>query len=321
MKHISTLLLSCIFVLISLSAFAQLPPYVPTNGLVAWYPFNGTTLDESGHSNHGTNSGATLTSDRFSTANAAYSFNGSASIITSFGTSITNPKTYTMSGWFKVTAIAQAGIFALKPGPGSISGYGVVTNTANNTVTGNHYANNGFYNVNTPFPVNACTFVAISYDSTMLRLYLNGVKVDSTVVPYPIPSVPSIDMTIGNWIGFPGVNNYFTGLIDDVGAWTRALSDSEVVNLYTASIPTTPTGIKNLSNQHHVTVTNPIADKLVIDVKRDEDLGKYTIVDMSGKVVGSGTLSAGVNVVNTIRLTQGVYFIIMRNEVARVVKL
>ena len=45
-----------------------------TNGLVAYYPFNGNANDESGHGNNGTVYGATLTADRFGRANSAYSF-------------------------------------------------------------------------------------------------------------------------------------------------------------------------------------------------------------------------------------------------------
>ena len=37
-----------------------LPSYVPTNGLVGWYPFNGNTNDESGNGNDGVNNGGVL---------------------------------------------------------------------------------------------------------------------------------------------------------------------------------------------------------------------------------------------------------------------
>ena len=40
----------------------ELPSYVPTDGLVAYYPFNGNANDESGNGNHGTVNGAALTS-------------------------------------------------------------------------------------------------------------------------------------------------------------------------------------------------------------------------------------------------------------------
>ena len=47
------------------SLYAQtVPSYVPTNGLVGWWPFNGNANDESGNGNNGTVNGATLTLDR-----------------------------------------------------------------------------------------------------------------------------------------------------------------------------------------------------------------------------------------------------------------
>jgi len=49
---------------------------IPTEGLVAYYPFNGNANDESGHGNNGTVFGASLTIDRFGNSNQAYSFNG-----------------------------------------------------------------------------------------------------------------------------------------------------------------------------------------------------------------------------------------------------
>jgi len=51
--------------LIATNAFGQnLPSYLPKDGLVGWWPFNGNANDESGNGNHGTVNGATLTTDR-----------------------------------------------------------------------------------------------------------------------------------------------------------------------------------------------------------------------------------------------------------------
>ena len=72
MKHTITLL----FLLLTTISFAQIPSYVPSNGLVGWWPFNGNANDESGNGNNGTVNGATLTADRFGVADKAYSFDG-----------------------------------------------------------------------------------------------------------------------------------------------------------------------------------------------------------------------------------------------------
>lgn len=47
-----------------------------SNGLVAYYPFNGNTNDQSGNDHDGVNNGATLTNDRFGNMNSAYNFDG-----------------------------------------------------------------------------------------------------------------------------------------------------------------------------------------------------------------------------------------------------
>ncbi len=69
---------------IALSAqtlMAQVPSYVPTDGLAGYWPFSGNANDESGNSHNGTVNGATLTADRFGNANSAYYFNGTSSYI------------------------------------------------------------------------------------------------------------------------------------------------------------------------------------------------------------------------------------------------
>jgi len=53
---------------------AQVPNYIPTNGLVAWWPFNGNANDESLNGNNGTVNGAVLSTDRFGVSEKAYSF-------------------------------------------------------------------------------------------------------------------------------------------------------------------------------------------------------------------------------------------------------
>ena len=59
-----------------ISVNAQVPSYVPSNGLAGWWPFSGNANDVSGNGNNGTVNGATLTTDRFGNPNAAYSFDG-----------------------------------------------------------------------------------------------------------------------------------------------------------------------------------------------------------------------------------------------------
>ena len=63
------ILLFCLYSINSI--YAQVPTYVPTNGLIAYYPFNGNANDVSGNGNNGTINGANLTNDRINSANSA----------------------------------------------------------------------------------------------------------------------------------------------------------------------------------------------------------------------------------------------------------
>lgn len=56
--------------------FSQVPSYVPTNGLVGYWPLNGNANDESGNGNNGIVNGASLTTDRFGNNDSAYNFDG-----------------------------------------------------------------------------------------------------------------------------------------------------------------------------------------------------------------------------------------------------
>ena len=68
--------------LLVLPAAAQVPSYVPTDGLAGWWPFNGNANDESGNGNDGVVNGATLSEDRFGVANSAFLFNESSIQVT-----------------------------------------------------------------------------------------------------------------------------------------------------------------------------------------------------------------------------------------------
>ena len=64
MKRIILTLTLALFTLPILNA-QDLPSYVPTEGLVAYYPFNGNANDASGNGHHATVNGARVSTDRF----------------------------------------------------------------------------------------------------------------------------------------------------------------------------------------------------------------------------------------------------------------
>ena len=73
---------------------------VPSDNLVAYYPFNGNARDESGHGHDGTVIGARLTADRHGNADSAYQFKPGdhIQIVGLMG----QPKSLTLSAWAKL---------------------------------------------------------------------------------------------------------------------------------------------------------------------------------------------------------------------------
>jgi hypothetical protein len=84
----------------------------------------------------------------------------------------------------------------------------------------------------TPLGVNVWTHVALTFDGAMLRLYVGGVPVAALAVSGSI-AVSSGPLTIGgNTLDF----GHFSGLIDDIRIYNRALSQAEIQADMTTSL-------------------------------------------------------------------------------------
>ncbi|MBL0146267.1 MAG: LamG domain-containing protein [Chitinophagaceae bacterium] len=75
-----------------------------SQGLIAYYPFNGNATDESGNNNNPVYNNATLTADKFGNTNSAYHFNGINTYIKILNTPSLNAKnTISLSVWVRPT--------------------------------------------------------------------------------------------------------------------------------------------------------------------------------------------------------------------------
>jgi hypothetical protein len=206
---------------------AQVPSYVPTNGLVAWYPFTGNANDASGNGNNGTNNGATLTSDRFGNNNKAYSFDGNDWIRT---VSDFDQASRTICAWFKIEAYSNSIMEIINNDNSQLNnGHTIFSILSNNTL--NLQSGTGGVRVNPPV-INSWYFVSVTRDNVSTKYYVNGqiLQVDQNG---NMKSNNSISQNLR--IGVSRVDeNYFVGQIDDIGIWNRALTQQEITALYTA---------------------------------------------------------------------------------------
>jgi hypothetical protein len=220
---------SCLL-LISISASAQVPGYVPTNGLEGFWPFNGNANDVSGNNNNGFVSNAVLTADKSGIANSAYNFNGTnARIVTTNAPTLTG--NYSISAWFNTQSLASWGTI-VDCRPNAASGIGIEhnSNLSFTTSTGSSY-NNTMSNFS--IQTNTWLHVVVVYNGTHKLIYINGVLDKTQLYSNLILSTTQPFIFGDRGIMPSGPGNYFNGTLDDIGIWNRALTQQEITSLYT----------------------------------------------------------------------------------------
>ncbi len=224
------------FIACAVSASAQIPSYIPTNGLIGWWPFNGNANDESGSNNNGTSMGATLTTDRFGNDSSAYLFDGISTYISvPTSASLESPTVgVSMTAWVYLNGYSLVGqafgpIMTKSDNPANaymyrftidingVSFYAGTNNWTNNTGAAYNFSLNQWY---------LLTAVLDSFNS---YFYMNDSLVATNAYTTNI-TVNSLPLEFGRDV--PGATEVFNGKLDDIGLWNRALSHSEVSVMY-----------------------------------------------------------------------------------------
>ena len=218
------------------SVMAQVPSYVPSNGLVGWWPFNGNANDESGNGNNGTVNGATLTTDRFGVANKAYSFDGNdwITIANTISGQINN--SVTISSWINVNSWFSNTYFPVLSNTDQTSTFGKFGCYLRNNGAWSHFGNQetGF---GTSYILNTWYHIVFTIQNGIFSFYVNGQLILSgppccTISGFGFNN--NLPLLIGK--DTPGITEYSNGKIDDIGIWNRALNDCEIQDLYNSQI-------------------------------------------------------------------------------------
>lgn len=227
------------------SLWAQVPSFVPTNGLVGYWPFNGNANDESGNGNNGTVNGATLTADRFGNANKAYSFDGVDDGIEIANTLLPNfTSSYSINFWCLLdTFLLTPNGYMIFDDCDSLQWFGKGRFIANS----NYFLNSNFhFRENNSSICEDTIFIqewinftcVLNLQFNKLHLYRNSNLIDSSDYINNSYVIGDRATQIGRCqspISYNG-QNYFTsfwdGKIDDIGIWNRALNQQEISDLY-----------------------------------------------------------------------------------------
>lgn len=218
--------------------YSQVPPaYVPTNGLVGYWPFNGNANDESGNGNNGTVISGLLSNDRLGNANSSYYLNGQNDYITVPSVSSILPNRLTLSVWIKIPSN-----YSGNNGIGPIIrarfyGYILWFDSLNGSIIHIlHHNSSSTTTTNTPSNINDNQWHQIvgSFDGTNNKLYLDGqlISTDTTTLSnlYYVSDGPVVFGRDGN--NTSASTAMYQGWIDDIGIWNRALTQQEITAMY-----------------------------------------------------------------------------------------
>jgi gliding motility-associated-like protein len=226
------------------SACGDLPSGL-NNGLVAWYPFCGNANDGSSIGNNGTVYGATLTTDRNGNPNSAYEFNGSSYIEAQNNAALNFTSSHTYSVWVRITGSNTWQHFITRNDGAShplLQQFYLRRGSGGSIELQNSPNGNIVHTTNTLNSTNPqWHHIAAVVDVNALKsyLYLDGVMVDSSSLSTPL----NYNNNNGKlWIGvenpivsLPSGPQYLQGKLDDIGIWNRALTQSEITQLYSGA--------------------------------------------------------------------------------------
>jgi hypothetical protein len=311
-------LLSLLFFSIISLAQAQVPTYVPTNGLVGWWPFNGNANDESGNGNNGVVNGATLTSDRLGTINTAYYFDGAVNtnILVTLSNNIHGNKTFAL--WVKyplsfINEYSQPITCANTPNDYlSVCGNSQIYIT--NGTVGNFYdGKSGLFSTQ---KLNDSIWhhvvLIMDYGNSKSTLYIDGVLNGSMT-----SSRYSVDPNISQFIFGSGSNNSIVqnatmfGDIDDIGIWNRVLDSVEIASLYN----TNATGYEKLTSETLELYPNPAST--ILTVNNNTVIKEANILSIDGRFIQKTILTAGKNSIDITAIETGIYILKVGDKVSK----
>lgn len=230
MKRLMALTLSAFSVL----SYAQIPDYVPTDGLVAWYPLDGDANDVGPNQFVGQLSGTTAYEGHLGNDGGSFWFDGNAFVHSPFST-LSTEQGATYTAWVQR---------ANRPGIGYIVSYGNALGSGQSFCLAEGGGDYGLFATAIGWtfdaksgqflPLNDWTFVATTILNNEVSIYMNNQVVYNGTIEQPTLQLNG-DLRIG--VNPSGQDEYWVGAIDDVGVWNRVLSAEEIQEVYIGTPP------------------------------------------------------------------------------------
>jgi hypothetical protein len=210
----------------------------PPSGIAAWFPAEGNAQDIIGGNNGTLMGGVTFASGK---VGQAFNFDGSSGWVDIPNSAALNPTgPFSVEFWVNGNPSQPYNLFLLvDKSHGFIDSAGwVVQGTSSDGTVGFGYGLGGGGSVNFIFASttnnvldNHWHHLAGVWTGTQLQMYMDGVMQGATSSS-ALPVNNQRDMEIGSSWGGGSRTRYFSGLIDEVSYYTRALTPSEVAAIY-----------------------------------------------------------------------------------------
>jgi hypothetical protein len=316
MRNIMRKTITLLIILTANVTYSQVPNYVPTIGLVGWWPLNGNGNDVSGNGNNGTVNGAISTTDRLNVTNSAYSFNGNyievpnspninpinnLSISTwVFLNQYVNNQNFVSKDYSTFTQPLTS--YTLKMGDNSsINSKAQIQLSINGTKIVLQSLNN--------IPLSQWCNIVGTYDGIKMRIYINGILDNFLSVSGNIGSYAT-NLNFGRWsLGASnGDPQFLNGKLDDIGIWNRALTQTEITALYTSALSS-----ESFTNTSSFQLyPNPAND--FMQFKSTEMVEKISIYNTLGQLVQENKTNSMEGAISIEHLAQGSYFVKVNNQ-------
>ena len=276
-----------------------------TDNIVAYYKMDGDSTDATGNGHTGSGTNVTYSATH-AVINQAVNLpgTGGSQVLVPNNAGFNGTTAATFSAWVYFTTLLGTTQSILSKCTSNGSAYMAMWKFSTNKFSASFDTGNGSHQITggTTVLVNTRYHVVATYDGTTVSLYVNGVS-DAT------PITASFSMTPGTGsvgIGVLGdlAAQRLDGIIDEVGWWSRAISSSEVTQLYNSGAglqyPFSSGPVPSVNDS--ITVTESVIMKIVSFISVSDSITVTDIPTVTIPLLGPLNVSDSITVTESVQL-------------------